>query len=273
MRCTAFESFSPASSLLAGVLCLSLSGVASAALQGRDVDGVAANGFEAYFDTVLNITWLADANFAQTSGYDADGAMTWDSAMSWVSGLEIQGTSGWRLPHIEPLNGVSFVEDPQLKDGTTDNGFNVRSPKNELSYMYYVNLGLNGLFASDGSLQFGSGINASGQQAIVGLPGSFVSHFKANMYWTDVIYNNDVQKARGFWTNFLAAGASGQDYRYNDHFAWAVHDGDPFKVEVVEPTPTVDEPSTGWLILAGLGIGGYITRGRKLAGANQRFVA
>jgi len=30
-------------------------------------------------DTVLNITWLQDANYAQTSGYDADGKMTWDT--------------------------------------------------------------------------------------------------------------------------------------------------------------------------------------------------
>jgi hypothetical protein len=28
------------------------------------------------YDTDLNVTWLADANYAQTSGYDADGFMT-----------------------------------------------------------------------------------------------------------------------------------------------------------------------------------------------------
>ena len=43
-------------------------------LQARDVD---ANGVvDAYYDTVLDITWLADANYVQTSGYDADGKMT-----------------------------------------------------------------------------------------------------------------------------------------------------------------------------------------------------
>jgi len=28
------------------------------------------------YDTDLNITWLQDANYAMTSGYDADGRMT-----------------------------------------------------------------------------------------------------------------------------------------------------------------------------------------------------
>ena len=35
-------------------------------LQGRDLDGNAAT-FEAYYDTVLDITWLADANAAGTT--------------------------------------------------------------------------------------------------------------------------------------------------------------------------------------------------------------
>lgn len=35
-------------------------------LQGRDLDGNLAT-FEAYYDTVLGITWLADANYAKTS--------------------------------------------------------------------------------------------------------------------------------------------------------------------------------------------------------------
>jgi hypothetical protein len=34
-------------------------------LQGRDLDGNLTT-FEAYYDTALNITWLADANYAGT---------------------------------------------------------------------------------------------------------------------------------------------------------------------------------------------------------------
>jgi hypothetical protein len=36
-----------------------------------------------YYGTTPNITWLADANYSQTSGYDADGKMTWDQFQTW----------------------------------------------------------------------------------------------------------------------------------------------------------------------------------------------
>jgi hypothetical protein len=33
------------------------------------------------YDTVLDIKWLQDANYAQTSGYDDDGRMNWYTAV------------------------------------------------------------------------------------------------------------------------------------------------------------------------------------------------
>lgn len=33
------------------------------------------------YDDVLNVTWLADANHARTSGHSVDGRMDWDAAM------------------------------------------------------------------------------------------------------------------------------------------------------------------------------------------------
>jgi hypothetical protein len=50
------------------------------------------------YDTDLNITWLQDANYARTSGYDADGRMNWYSATEWASNLTYAGYSDWRLP-------------------------------------------------------------------------------------------------------------------------------------------------------------------------------
>lgn len=38
------------------------------------------------YDDVLNITWLQDANYAQTSGYDANGRMEWSAAGDRRSG-------------------------------------------------------------------------------------------------------------------------------------------------------------------------------------------
>lgn len=55
--------------LLAGLLSR---GAAQAALHGR--------GGGLLYDDVLDVTWLQDANYAKTSGYDADGWMTWSAA-------------------------------------------------------------------------------------------------------------------------------------------------------------------------------------------------
>lgn len=89
-----------ASSLIIASLA---SGAAHAALQGRDLDGNTAT-FEAYYDTDLDITWLANANYAKTSGYDADGKMTWTAANTWAANLSFfnpltnQTYDNWRLP-------------------------------------------------------------------------------------------------------------------------------------------------------------------------------
>jgi len=52
----------------------------------------------AVYDTVSHLSWLKDANYAQTSGYDADGQMTWAAANTWAAGLTVGGFTGWRLP-------------------------------------------------------------------------------------------------------------------------------------------------------------------------------
>lgn len=256
---------------VAAVAFLSVcSGAAHAALQGRDVDGVAANGYEAFYDTVLNITWLADANYAKTSGVDADGAMTWDKAMAWVGSMSFQGVTGWRLPHFEPLNGVSAIYySPILADaynGHIDSGFNITSPRNELAYMYYVNLQLQGAFSPDGVYQPTAGVNPSGVQPVPDVAGGRIVNLQSNMYWTNVRDQDEFQKSWGLWTASFVAGASGRDYRYNDHDAWAVHDGDPFKVAdpilVPPPAPTVDEPASAWMMLAGLGMSALLMRRR-----------
>ncbi len=51
----------------------------------------------AYYDDVADLTWLADANYAMTSGYDADGRITWQQANDWAASLTIGGVGGWRL--------------------------------------------------------------------------------------------------------------------------------------------------------------------------------
>jgi len=60
--------------------------------------GLIDKGGGLIYDNDLNITWLQDANYAMTSGYDADGKMDWNSAKTWAENLNYQGYTDWRLP-------------------------------------------------------------------------------------------------------------------------------------------------------------------------------
>jgi len=57
------------------------------------------------YDTDLEITWLADGNYADTSNYEGtdhiNGQMTWQEAKQWAGSLVYQGYNDWRLPTME----------------------------------------------------------------------------------------------------------------------------------------------------------------------------
>ncbi len=86
---------------LVGVLILVVAySSANAALLSRA-------GGSAYYDTATNLTWVADANLASTSGYDLNGSMTWTQSVGWIASLNAQsggqgylGTNDWRLPAV-----------------------------------------------------------------------------------------------------------------------------------------------------------------------------
>lgn len=77
-------------------------------LKARDTNGhsVALDAVEAayFYDSTLDVTWLANWNAAAGSVFDngsiaSDGRMTWDSAMAWAGSLTQFG-GGWRLPKM-----------------------------------------------------------------------------------------------------------------------------------------------------------------------------
>ena len=75
--------------------CALLTGIAlSGGAQAMLID----RGRGLIYDNVLNITWLSDANYAKTSGVDADGLMNWTAASAWAANLVYGGYSDWRLP-------------------------------------------------------------------------------------------------------------------------------------------------------------------------------
>ena len=83
---------------ITGVLVFGLTLSANAMLFDRSYTDSDGNYWGLIYDDHLDITWLADANYAMTSGYDLDGQMTFLSAITWADELVYAGTSDWFIP-------------------------------------------------------------------------------------------------------------------------------------------------------------------------------
>lgn len=97
---------------------LALSGAVQAALIDR--------GGGLIYNTNLNVTYLADLNYAKTSGYAAtgvapgtlydanavwtDGRMGWHAALNWAHGLEYGGYDDWELVTWNQLGHLFATE-------------------------------------------------------------------------------------------------------------------------------------------------------------------
>jgi hypothetical protein len=245
--------------LIASVLLATglVSGAAQAALLGRDLDGNFST-FEAYYDTVLDITWLGDANAALGSSYDtadgvADGRMRWQNAMNWAANLSftdgVHVFDNWRLPTVEPINGVSFTYSSST-DGSTDVGYNITSPQSELAYMFYVNLGNSGYYTPAGAV---SGCYVSGIDTCLDSVGPF-SNLQLNpyRYWFSTEY---APRLGGYsaWAFTTDEGYQGGFDKAGLFRAWAVSPGD---------VAAIPEAETYALMLAGLGLIGWRARQR-----------
>ena len=194
------------------------SGVAQAALFAR--------GGGLIYDSDLNITWLADANYAKTSGYDADGLMSWTAANTWAANLTYGGYSDWRLPTA--LN--------QDASGPCS-GYNCTG--SELGYMFYKNLGA-----------------TAGTSVLLGTNTANLALFtnlQTYAYWSGTVYApSPAYYAWYFLThNGLQYGTGDKG---GELYAWAVRPGD---------VAAVPEPETYAMLLAGLGVLGFAARRRK----------
>lgn len=231
-----------------GLIAASLvSGAAQAALQGRDLNG-SAGSFEAYYDTVLDITWLADADYAKTSGYDADGYMTWTVANTWAANLSftdgVNVYDNWRLPLAKPLNGVSYVNNDGY-NGSSDSGWNVTSPQSEMAHLFYGTLGNPGKWTTTGA-ETGCLYTAS---YCLDNVGPFIN-LKNSIFWS----GSDIYGGGTTALNFNTFdGYQGPYSRSNSLGAFAVIDGD---------IAAVPEAQTYALMLAGLGLIGWRARRR-----------
>ena len=219
---------------------------------------VSRAGGQAYYDTATNLTWVADANLAKTSGYDLDGAMTWTAAQAWISSLNAQnggqgylGVNDWRLPNTGPLNGSTYSYTFGY-DGSTDSSFNIGvtgtiyagSTASEMAYMYYINLGNTAYYNTSGG---GAACATSPPYQCLANTAPF-SNVQNFVYWSAT----QSTRFSSYAWNFNFYNGNQSDYaKTTSYHAWAVRPGD------ITPVPV---SGAVWLFGSALGLMGVMRR-------------
>jgi hypothetical protein len=200
--------------------------VAAWAICGSASATLLDRGSDMVYDTVLDITWTREAG---------DGiGRSWADSVAWANSLELAGFDDWRLPWAS----VTAQQGPTtLNVVDCDTATEVACRDNEMGYMFYYNLG--GDFGDD---KTGTQIALGGEE----LTGIQARH------WSGTDYNSD--RARGF--NFTEGCPCTIPHENTATFAWAVRDGD---VGIAQ----VPEPKSYALMLAGLGLLGFMARRRQ----------
>lgn len=140
------------------------------------------------YDTDFDITWLQDANYAKTSGYDADGAMNWSGAMTWADGLVYGGYNDWRLPTSLNQNG----------SGPCGPGYDCTG--SEMGHLYYTELG-----------------NPAGGPLTNTAPFTNLQSY----YWSGTDFSSGYA-----WAFYLSGGLQTGGPKGDGYYAWAVRPGD-----------------------------------------------
>lgn len=183
----------------------------------------------AYYDDVSNLTWLTDGNYAKTSGYDSDGMMSWSQATTWVSTLNVEGVTGWRLPS-------TLETDPTCTPTASASAFN-NCTGSEMGNLFYNVLG----GTAGNSLNAGHNANYD-----------LFSNIELLSYWSGTEMPMYFDSAWYFEMHWGFQGYFNKDAMYS--YAWAIHDGDVGASAVPVPAAT-------WLFGSGLiGLMGFAKR-------------
>jgi len=201
------------------VLAAGLSGAAQAALEGRDLNG-SIDSFEAYYDTDLDITWLADANMNGTMNWVA--ANAWAATLSFTDGVNVYGN--WRLP---------TTLQPDATCESQPGGIFYNCTGSEMGHLFYSELG-----------------GTAGQSILTSADPDLAkfTNLQAYSYWSATEYGPGV--AGDF--SFYGGGQSGAG-KNGGFYTLAVSPGD---IGIA----AIPEPETYAMMLAGLLFIGFAKR-------------
>jgi hypothetical protein len=168
------------------------------------------------YDSSQNITWLQDANYAFTSGYDNDNTMTWQQATNWTANLVYGGFSDWRLP------SAGIIGDNNLSyDGSTDRGYN--NTRSEIGHLF-LELGNKAVNNIAGKNQSGNGwLNSTFTDAGTNQNVSFLNVQKGQWFWEAETF---AQTPANAWIFDHWLGEQHSFAKTFDNYPWAVRDGD-----------------------------------------------
>ena len=204
-------------------LLLALAGTAHAALFDR--------GGGMIYDSTRNLTWLADMNYAKTSGYNISGLMTWAAANTWADNLVFGGYDNWRLPTALNSDGSGPCA-----------GFNCTGGE------------LSGLFITDLGNKAGENVtNPAGDtpEQIANL--ALFSNLICCLRWTSTPHPSLANSAMSFDSSNGSQGTLGMSLGL---YAVAVRPGD---------VAAVPEPQAYLLMLLGLGVMAGVAKRQRSA--------
>jgi Protein of unknown function (DUF1566) len=187
-----------AAGLCVGILCF---GVAEASL-------VASEDGEAVYDTANDVTWLANANLAQTksfgvSGINPDGSMSWTTAQEWIAAMNAAnylGSRHWSLP-------ASKLPDDTCSQMPKAAAFGYDCVGSQMGYLYYHELG--GVKGSTIQLQHDASYR-------------LFNNFQPYLYWSSTLWTRVPNSAFSF---SFGNGFQGTNVFVNAMYAMAVAPG------------------------------------------------